>query len=103
VELHTGAYANSGTGKRQLELDKLNSAAILAASLGLRVAAGHGLTYYNVKPVAGIGVVEELNIGHSIMARAILVGLDRAVREMLALIATHEDEPDIAQLFRTGM
>jgi pyridoxine 5-phosphate synthase len=103
VELHTGAYANSESGKRQLELDKLNAAAILAASLGLKVAAGHGLTYYNVKPVVGISIVEELNIGHSIMARAILVGLDRAVREMLALITTPEDAPDIAQMFRTGM
>jgi len=103
VELHTGAYANSEPAKRQSELDKLSSAAFLAASLGLAVAAGHGLTYYNVKPVATIGVVEELNIGHSIMARAILVGLNRAVREMLALITLPNDTPDITQMFRTGM
>jgi len=103
VELHTGAYANSEPSHRQMELDKLSSAAFLAASMGLAVAAGHGLTYYNVKPVAGIGVVEELNIGHSIMARAILVGLDRAVREMLALITLPDDATDITQLFRSGI
>jgi pyridoxine 5-phosphate synthase len=101
VELHTGAYANSEPAHRQMELDKLSSAAFLVASMGLAVAAGHGLTYYNVKPVATIGVVEELNIGHSIMARAILVGLDRAVREMLALITLPDDAMDITQLFRS--
>jgi len=57
-----------------------------ADNIGLDVYAGHGLTYYNVVPVAKIADIQELNIGHSIIARAVLVGLDRAVREMLALV-----------------
>ena len=59
----------------------------MGKKLGLRIAAGHGLTYINVKPIAQIEGIEELNIGHSIIARASLVGVDRAVREMIALIS----------------
>jgi pyridoxine 5-phosphate synthase len=59
----------------------------LAANLGLRVGAGHGLNYVNVRPIARIPEIEELNIGHSIISRASLVGMDRAVRDMLALIS----------------
>ena len=89
VEIHTGAYANARSGKdREQELEKIIDAAKLAGSLGLRVGAGHGLNYLNVRPIARIPEVEELNIGHSIIARAALVGLERAVREMNTLIST---------------
>lgn len=88
VELHTGAYANARTDKdRDREFVKIAEGARLAAGLGLRVGAGHGLNYANVQRIAGIPEVEELNIGHSIISRAALVGLERAVREMSALIA----------------
>jgi len=87
VEIHTGAYANAKAGKeRERELEKIIDAAKLASSLGLRVGAGHGLNYINVQTIARIPEVEELNIGHSIIARAALVGLERAVREMNDLI-----------------
>lgn len=87
VEIHTGAYANAGTeAERGRELATITEAVKLAASLGLRVGAGHGLNYLNVTQVARIPEVEELNIGHSVISRASLVGIERAVREMLALI-----------------
>jgi pyridoxine 5-phosphate synthase len=89
VEVHTGTYANARTDRdRAREFDKIVEAAKLAASLGLRVGAGHGLNYVNVRPIARIAEVEELNIGHSIISRASLVGLERAIREMIALIGT---------------
>ena len=87
VEIHTGAYANANTDKnREREFVKITEAAKLAGSLGLRVGAGHGLNYVNVRKIARIPEVEELNIGHSIISRAVLVGMERAVREMRALI-----------------
>ncbi len=86
VEFHTGRYANTKGEKQKEELKKLIDAAILAHNLGLKVHAGHGLTYENVKPVALIPFVEELNIGHSIISRAVFVGLENAVKEMLNLI-----------------
>jgi pyridoxine 5-phosphate synthase len=86
VEIHTGAYANASRAERARRLEELASAARFAASLGLSVAAGHGLTYYNVKPVAAISELEELNIGHSIVARAIFVGIEEATRQMLTLM-----------------
>jgi pyridoxine 5-phosphate synthase len=90
VELHTGAYAEAREHKaQQAEMARLIRAATLAREIGLRVNAGHGLNYVNVGPVAGITEVEELNIGHSIIARAALVGMERAVREMLAAMASH--------------
>lgn len=82
VELHTGAYANARGAARENELKRLETAARYAHELGLRVNAGHGLDYDNVQPVAGLPFVEELNIGHAIIARAVLVGIDQAVREM---------------------
>lgn len=87
VELHTGRYANA-TNEDDIkhELAKLANAKDLAIGLGLRVAAGHGLNYKNVKPVAQIPVVEELNIGHAIISRAVFSGLEQAVREMIELI-----------------
>jgi len=87
VEIHTGAYANAKTDKDlEREFAKITEAAKLAGSLGLRVGAGHGLNYVNVRKIARIPEVEEMNIGHSIISRAALVGLERAVREMKALI-----------------
>jgi pyridoxine 5-phosphate synthase len=86
VEVHTGAYANAGTERgRSSEFAKIVESAKLAASLGLRLSAGHGLNYINVKSIVRIAEVEELNIGHSIISRASLVGIDRAVRDMLHL------------------
>ncbi len=83
VELHTGTYANAKSEReREREWNKLAEAAKLAASLGMRVGAGHGLNYVNVGRIADIREVEEMNIGHSIISRAALVGIDRAVREM---------------------
>ena len=82
VELHTGEYCNASRARAGLELDRLREAAAIAADLGLDVAAGHGLHYNNVRPVAEIPEVEELNIGHSIIARAVFVGLENAVRQM---------------------
>ncbi len=87
VEIHTGAYANARTEKvRHDEFVKIAEAAKLAASLGLRIGAGHGLNYVNVRNIARIPEVSELNIGHSIISRAALVGMDRAVREMSQLV-----------------
>jgi pyridoxine 5-phosphate synthase len=87
VEIHTGTFADARTETdRQAALLKIMEAARLGRGLGLQIAAGHGLNYQNVVPVAVIPEVEELNIGHSIVARATLVGIDRAVREMLNLI-----------------
>jgi pyridoxine 5-phosphate synthase len=86
IELHTGSYAESSGGARARELERLTAAARRAAQLGLEVHAGHGLTYNNVAPVAAIAEIVELNIGHCIVARAIFVGLERAVGDMKALM-----------------
>ena len=87
VELHTGEYAlGKTTTKRRHELDRIVHGADFARKMGLEVHAGHGLTYVNVVPVASIDGITELYIGHSIMARAVLVGLEKAVRDMIALI-----------------
>ncbi len=87
VELHTGEYANALDGEeRDAQLARLRAATQSAIGLGLAVHAGHGLTYENVTPVAAIPSIEELNIGHSIVSRAVLVGMERAVREMGGLI-----------------
>ncbi len=87
VELHTGEFANAATpAKRSGQVERLRSAAALGRELGLAVHAGHGLTYENVTPVAAIADCEELNIGHSVVSRAVLVGLERAVREMQEIV-----------------
>jgi pyridoxine 5-phosphate synthase len=86
VELHTGAYAESAGSRQATELERLHAGARLAASLGIEVHAGHGLHYHNVQPVAAIREIVELNIGHSIIARAVFDGLPTAVREMKALM-----------------
>jgi pyridoxine 5-phosphate synthase len=86
VELHTGAYAGAEGRARERELARLVAAAEDAHALGLRVNAGHGLELDNVAPIARLPHVEELNIGHAIVARSLFVGVEAAVREMLARI-----------------
>jgi len=86
VELHTGEYASTRGPERGAQLHRVNAAASLARKLNLDVHAGHGLTYENVTPIAAIPEIEELNIGHSIVARALFTGLEPAVREMATLI-----------------
>jgi pyridoxine 5-phosphate synthase len=87
IELHTGTYANAKNEEAlNHELNVLKKGGALAIELGLRLNSGHGLTYQNTRAVAQIAGMEELNIGHSIISRAVLVGLDRAIREMKALI-----------------
>jgi pyridoxine 5-phosphate synthase len=86
VELHTGRFCEVRGAARRAELLRLRAAARLAAKLGLRVAAGHGLDYWNVLEVACIPELVELNIGYSIVCRAVFVGLERAVREMKELV-----------------
>jgi pyridoxine 5-phosphate synthase len=88
VEIHTGRYCDARLAQdRRRELARIVDAAKAAAKLGLRVAAGHGLNYHNILPVAAIGEIEEFNIGHAIIGHAILVGMERAVQEMKDLIA----------------
>ena len=93
VELHTGTYAEASWAQQPLELARLTEGSALARNLGLRVNAGHGLTYQNVEPVAAIAGMEELNIGHTIVARALAVGLEEAVRQMKALVQNPRREP----------
>lgn len=86
VEIHTGAYADAPPASREAELDKIKEAAGAAAHLGLAVHAGHGLNYHNTAAILEIPSIVELNIGHAIIARAVFVGLDRAVRDMLGVM-----------------
>ncbi|SMF96192.1 pyridoxine 5-phosphate synthase [Methylomagnum ishizawai] len=83
IELHTGHYADAaGPGARRRELERLQAAARLGGELGLTVNAGHGLHYHNVADICRISNIHELNIGHAIVARAVMTGLDPAVRDM---------------------
>lgn len=87
IELHTGQYANAGTaGERSHQLSRLRAAATFAGECGLLVHAGHGLHYHNTTDIAGIPEIEELNIGHAIIARAVFTGLREAVGAMRSLI-----------------
>ncbi|HET9949804.1 MAG TPA: pyridoxine 5'-phosphate synthase [Longimicrobiales bacterium] len=86
VELHTGEYANAPRAERAAQIERLNRAAAVARKLSVAVHAGHGLTYENVAPVAAIPEIEELNIGHSIVARALFTGMEAAVREMAEIV-----------------
>lgn len=87
IELHTGHYADAKTEKEAGRLfERIVEGAQMAAQMGLKVSAGHGLNYTNIKRFQGLHEIEEYSIGHSIIARAIYVGLDRAVRDMVALI-----------------
>ncbi|MBI2360925.1 MAG: pyridoxine 5'-phosphate synthase [Deltaproteobacteria bacterium] len=85
VEIHTGRYCDA-PGDKTRELEQIVAAASLARRLELEVHAGHGLNYQNVLPVAAVPQIVELNIGHSILARAVMVGIEQAVREMKALL-----------------
>jgi len=88
VEIHTGRYCEARLpSDRRRELARIVDTAKAATKLGLKVAAGHGINYQNVLPLAAISEIEEFNIGHAIVARALLVGMERAVREMKELIA----------------
>ena len=97
VELHTGRYAEASWNDQPYELARLIEGTATARAMGLRVNAGHGLTYQNVEPVAAIPGMEELNIGHTIVARAVVVGLQQAVREMKALIQNPRRDPLFGQ------
>ncbi len=87
VELHTGAYANAPKSAREQYLEKIAAAALFANEPQIRVCAGHGLTYFNVQRVAAIPQIVELNIGHSIISRAIFVGIEKAVKDMKEIIS----------------
>ncbi len=87
IEIHTGRYCEAKTEElRRRELEKIETALRAGRKLGLGVNAGHGLNYHNVVPVARLSGFHEFNIGHSIVSRAVLVGMERAVRDMAALI-----------------
>jgi pyridoxine 5-phosphate synthase len=86
VELHTGAYCEAVGAQRERLLHKLSDGAAYAASIGLEVHAGHGLTFDNVKPIAAIPEIRELNIGHFLVGEAIFVGLESSIRHMRALM-----------------
>ncbi len=92
IEIHTGHFADAATPEAaEAELEKIRAAVRLGDDIGLRVNAGHGLHYHNVRPIASLPAVRELNIGHAIIARAVFTGLGNAVREMkqLMLLVTH--------------
>jgi pyridoxine 5-phosphate synthase len=87
IEIHTGSYCDAATAElRATELAKIETAIRAGRKLGLGVNAGHGLNYHNLQDVVSLGGIEEFNIGHSIISRAVLVGLERAVREMALLV-----------------
>jgi len=89
IEIHTGRYANASTRKEEeMEKEEILNAAMFAKGIGLSVSAGHGLNYRNVREIACMQEIEELNIGHSIISRAVFVGMEKAVREMKMLIDT---------------
>jgi len=88
IEIHTGSYANAAGKKREKELARVREAARLGRELGLRVHAGHGLNYENIFPLLSIPEILEFNIGHSIISRAVFVGLAKAVQEMKKIIAS---------------
>jgi pyridoxine 5-phosphate synthase len=87
IEIHTGSYANAAGKKKEKELSRVCEAARLGQELGLHVHAGHGLNYENIFPLLAIPEIIEFNIGHSIVSRAIFVGIARAVQEMKRIIS----------------
>ena len=97
VELHTGRYAEASWAQQPAELARLQEGTAIARQLGLRVNAGHGLTHQNVEPIAAIEGMEELNIGHTIVARSLAVGLEQAVRQMKALVQNPRRDPLFGQ------
>lgn len=86
IEIHTGIYCDAKGKERERELKRILEAVDIAHGLGLIVKAGHGLNYFNIQPLVGIKEIYEFSIGHSIVARAVLVGFERAVREMVEII-----------------
>jgi pyridoxine 5-phosphate synthase len=87
IEIHTGEFSNARTEREQHELlEVVRTAAKRARELGLGVNAGHGLNYLNVQLMCSVAEIDEMSIGHAVIARAVFVGLDRAVREMLTLV-----------------
>ena len=86
IEIHTGIYCDAKGKERERELKRILEAVNTAHGLGLIVKAGHGLNYFNIQPLVGIKEIYEFSIGHSIVARAVLVGFERAVREMVEII-----------------
>jgi len=89
VEIHTGIYSNANTTKEtDSELKKIIESVSLASQLGLGINAGHGLNYHNLQPLVKLSEIDEFSIGHSIIARAVLVGFERAVKDMIDLIKT---------------
>ncbi|WP_110664994.1 pyridoxine 5'-phosphate synthase [Salinicola halophilus] len=98
IELHTGAYAEAQGEAQRIEHARLTAAAEFASELGLVVNAGHGLHYHNVESIAAIAGVQELNIGHAIVARALFVGLKEAVAEMKRLMIAGQEAGLVAQI-----
>ena len=93
IEIHTGAYSDAKSDRvREKEFKKVVASAIMGKKLGLGVNAGHGLHYHNVQEIAALKEIDELSIGHSIIARAVFVGLDRAIRDMLELMKSSADD-----------
>ena len=89
IEIHTGRYANASSRKEEeMEKEEILNSAMFAKGIGLSVSAGHGLNYRNVREIARMQEIEELNIGHSIISRAVLVGMEKAVHEMKMLMLT---------------
>lgn len=89
VELHTGAFANARGEERKVELERLRESAILGKSLGLQINAGHGINYRNIRELDVVPHLSELNIGHSIVSRAVYVGFPQAVAEMRELMQAY--------------
>jgi pyridoxine 5-phosphate synthase len=88
VEIHTGKYADADSvPEREHELERIHRAALHAHALGLQVNAGHGLNYHNVRPIVAIPHIAELNIGHAVVAEAVFIGLEQAVKKMKVLLA----------------
>ncbi len=90
IELHTGTYANNSGDAQNRELDRLIAGAEFGESLGLKVNAGHGIDYVNIAGILKIPYMHELNIGHSIIARAVIVGIEQAVSEMITLMQPYK-------------
>jgi len=90
IEIHTGHYADYTGSAQQQEFERIKEGVLYAKSLGLQVNAGHGLHYHNVQPIAALVDIEELNIGHAIIAQAVFIGLSNAVKEMKTLMRRGE-------------
>jgi pyridoxine 5-phosphate synthase len=88
IEIHTGSYANASGAKQKKEIERIRHAAWLGANLGLKIHAGHGLNYENIFPLLEMPEILEFNIGHSIISRAVFVGLAKAIQEMKKIITS---------------